>query len=185
MENGTSANENSNALSSIESNIFSFNYNSNYNSNVITSEFNNNNEIFNINAKNNKQSSRTVYDPIHGHLTFDDYVWKIIDTPEFQRLRNLKQLGSVQYVFPGGTHSRFEHSIGTAYLSNRLINHLIRNFENKEEIGYSNYSQFHAQNEKINEEFNIRAVTMAGLCHDLGHGPFSHLFDRRVIKTLE
>jgi HD superfamily phosphohydrolase len=104
---------------------------------------------------------RIIYDAVHGHIRLDDYVWDFMDTPEFQRLRNLKQLGNSHYVFPSATHSRFEHSIGVAYLSNKLYKHL--------------------SSDKTYE----KCVTLAGLCHDLGHGPFSHLFDRGVIKTLE
>jgi HD superfamily phosphohydrolase len=125
--------------------------------------FNSNVSIPIFNASNDK--SRTVFDAIHGHLTFDSYVWDIIDTIPFQRLRNLRQTGNLHYVFPSATHSRFEHSIGVAYLSNKLFTHLATN---KEDFRYY---------EKV--------VTLAGLCHDLGHGPFSHLFDGYVIKTLK
>ena len=116
---------------------------------------------FNSNISCQSTKSRTIYDVVHGHIILDKYVWDFIDTPEFQRLRNLKQLGNTHYIFPSATHSRFEHSIGVAYLSNKLINHL------------SSESNFE------------KTITLAGLCHDLGHGPFSHLFDRGVLKTLE
>jgi HD superfamily phosphohydrolase len=118
---------------------------------------------------------RTVFDAIHGHLEFDGYVWEFIDTLEFQRLRSLKQLGNCHFVFPGGTHSRFEHSIGVSYLSNKLVNHLVR-----VKGSSNNYNIFDPC-----EDFNVKAVTLAGLLHDLGHGPFSHLFDRKVIKYLK
>jgi HD superfamily phosphohydrolase len=109
-----------------------------------------------------EHKQRTFFDAIYGHIVLDNYVWDFIDTPQFQRLRNLKQLGNCHYVFPSATHSRFEHSIGVAYLSNKLYNHL-------------------SDSDRPYE----RCVTLAGLCHDLGHGPFSHLFDRGVIKALE
>ncbi|EDO26257.1 predicted protein, partial [Nematostella vectensis] len=51
-------------------------------------------------------------DPIHGHIDVHPLCVKIIDTPQFQRLRNLKQLGGCYFVFPGAAHNRFEHSIG-------------------------------------------------------------------------
>ncbi|KAL7839232.1 hypothetical protein SRHO_G00258900 [Serrasalmus rhombeus] len=84
---------------------------------------------------------------------------KIIDTPEFQRLRNIKQLGGGYYVFPGASHNRFEHSIGVAHLSGQLVKSLNAN-----------------SNLKIDPKEEL-CVQIAGLCHDLGHGPFSHVFE--------
>lgn len=112
-------------------------------------------------------NSRTIYDPIHRHISLENFYYLFIDTIEFQRLRNLKQLGNIHLVFPGATHSRFEHSIGVAHLSNDLFSHLCK-------------SLFDPQETRYYEE----AVTLAGLLHDLGHGPFSHLFDRSVIRTI-
>lgn len=120
---------------------------------------------------NSNLSRRKVLDAIFGHLEFDNYVWEIVDTVEFQRLRNLKQLGNCHFIYPGGTHTRFEHSLGVAHLSNKLVAHLLN-----DQAGYST-------NKKDN--FYIQGITLAGLLHDLGHGPFSHLFDRKVIKFLE
>ena len=58
-------------------------------------------------------SSLQVFnDPIHGHIELHPLCVKIIDTPQFQRLRFLKQLGSCYFVYPGATHNRFEHSLG-------------------------------------------------------------------------
>tara|TARA_Y100000389_G_scaffold190142_1_gene214676 strand:+ start:415 stop:1611 length:1197 start_codon:yes stop_codon:yes gene_type:complete len=98
-----------------------------------------------------------LYDPIHGLITVSPLAKKIIDTEEFQRLRNIKQLGCCYYVFPGASHNRFEHSIGVYHLANKYIDILNKN-----------------------EEFSEReiiCITIAGLIHDIGHGPFSHLFD--------
>lgn len=58
------------------------------------------------------QRNKIINDPIHGHIMLDDLSLSIMDTPQFQRLRDLKQLGSTYYVFPGASHNRFEHSIG-------------------------------------------------------------------------
>ena len=57
-------------------------------------------------------TTKNIYDPIHGFIEIPPLMQKIIDTTEFQRLRDLKQLGAVQFVYPSATHTRFEHSIG-------------------------------------------------------------------------
>uniref|UniRef100_A0A3B4UZW8 HD domain-containing protein n=1 Tax=Seriola dumerili TaxID=41447 RepID=A0A3B4UZW8_SERDU len=99
-------------------------------------------------------------DPIHGHVELHPLLVKIINTPQFNRLRNIKQLGGAYFVFPGASHNRFEHSIGVAYLAGELAQAL------------------KTKQPKLNiTDRDILCVQIAGLCHDLGHGPFSHLFD--------
>ena len=105
--------------------------------------------------------SKNIFDPIYGYITIDEIALKIINTPEFQRLRNLKQLGTIHYVYPSANHSRFEHSLGVYYLADMFINSLK---ENQPEL-------------KINNN-DIQNIKISALCHDLGHGPFSHLFDK-------
>ncbi|XP_035994532.1 deoxynucleoside triphosphate triphosphohydrolase SAMHD1-like isoform X1 [Fundulus heteroclitus] len=107
-------------------------------------------------------------DPIHGLVELHPLLVKIIDTPQFQRLRNIKQLGGTSYVYPGATHSRFEHSIGVAYLAGELVQALM---ENQQEL-------------KITLAEKL-CVQIAGLCHDLGHGPFSHLYDGKFIPEIK
>ena len=51
---------------------------------------------------------------------------KFLDTPQYQRLRNIRQLGVVRYVYPGGTHDRFTHSLGVCYIANELLDHLMQ-----------------------------------------------------------
>uniref|UniRef100_A0A671W426 HD domain-containing protein n=1 Tax=Sparus aurata TaxID=8175 RepID=A0A671W426_SPAAU len=104
-------------------------------------------------------------DPIHGHLELHPLLIKIIDTPQFQRLRFIKQLGGAYFVYPGASHNRFEHSIGVAHLAGELARALKTQ---QPELG-------------ITDE-DILCVQIAGLCHDLGHGPFSHLYDGMFIK---
>ena len=63
-------------------------------------------------------------DPIHGHMEFDPLLVKIIHTPSFQRMKNIKQLGGSYWIFPGASHNRFEHSLGTAHLAGMMIERL-------------------------------------------------------------
>lgn len=111
-------------------------------------------------------NNKLIYDPIHGYINFSNLCLKIIDTPEFQRLRQVKQLGICYLVFPGASHNRFEHSLGVAYLARELIMNL----------------RFHQPELNINNK-TISCVEIAGLCHDLGHGPFSHIFDNKFVKN--
>ncbi|XP_023795799.1 deoxynucleoside triphosphate triphosphohydrolase SAMHD1 [Cyanistes caeruleus] len=103
-------------------------------------------------------------DPIHGHIEFHPLLIQIIDTPQFQRLRYIKQLGGTYFVFPGASHNRFEHSLGVGYLAGCLVRTLK---ERQPDLGIT--------------QRDILCVEIAGLCHDLGHGPFSHMFDGRFI----
>ncbi|KAJ3150639.1 SAM domain and HD [Geranomyces variabilis] len=109
--------------------------------------------------------SKTINDPIHGHIKLDEDCMKVIDTVQFQRLRDLKQLGSAYFVFPGAAHNRFEHSIGVCHLAGVLVEHFRTN---QPELGIT--------------DNDVKCVKLAGLCHDLGHGPFSHIFDNEFMK---
>ena len=109
--------------------------------------------------------SKIIFDPIHGYIKLCEKSIKIISTSEFQRLRYIKQVGPCYHVFPGASHNRFEHSLGVAYLSRLTITN-IRN--NQPELNITNQ--------------DIENVEIAGLCHDLGHGPFSHLFDDHIVN---
>ncbi|XP_059189264.1 deoxynucleoside triphosphate triphosphohydrolase SAMHD1-like [Centropristis striata] len=103
---------------------------------------------------------KVINDPIHGHVELHPLLIKIIDTPQFQRLRHIKQLGGAYHVYPGASHNRFEHSIGVAHLAGELAKALK---EKEEELNIT--------------DRDVLCVQIAGLCHDLGHGPFSHLYD--------
>lgn len=103
-----------------------------------------------------KPKSKRIQDPIHGLMEFEDWVVKFIDTEHFQRLRNIKQLGTTYYVYPGASHNRFEHCLGVAYLAHSLAKKLDC------------------------RQDDLKCVTLAALCHDLGHGPFSHLFEEFI-----
>ncbi|XP_029995891.1 deoxynucleoside triphosphate triphosphohydrolase SAMHD1-like [Sphaeramia orbicularis] len=117
--------------------------------------------------KTARVQTKVFNDPVHGHVELHPLLCKIIDTPQFQRLRNIKQLGGAYYVYPGASHNRFEHSIGVAHLAGQFARTLK---ERQLELGI--------------DDKDILCVEVAGLCHDLGHGPFSHLFDGNFIPKV-
>lgn len=85
---------------------------------------------------------RKVYDTIYGFISFPKLIWEFVDTPHFQRLRNIKQLGCLSWVFPGAMHSRFEHSLGTAHLAQKYITTLIEKHKD-DSITPSVYEAYH------------------------------------------
>ncbi|KAL0151875.1 hypothetical protein M9458_052876, partial [Cirrhinus mrigala] len=95
-------------------------------------------------------------DPIHGQIELHPLLVKIIDTPQFQRLRQIKQLGGTHLVYPGATHTRFEHSIGAAYLAGRLAKVLQekqqKEFEKKQNEFEKEKKEFEDKREKFEEE---------------------------------
>ncbi|XP_033626546.1 deoxynucleoside triphosphate triphosphohydrolase SAMHD1-like [Asterias rubens] len=114
-----------------------------------------------------QDSLKVFNDPIHGHIDVHPLCVHIIDTQQFQRLRYLKQLGSCYLVFPGAAHNRFEHSLGVSHLAGTLVRALQKR-----------------QPELNITEKDVLCVQIAGLCHDLGHGPFSHMFDNLFIPAV-
>lgn len=108
-------------------------------------------------------SIKEVFDPIHEFITITPLMQQIINTPEMQRLRELKQLGATYFVFPSATHSRFAHSLGVSHLAGKMMESLQKNQPELE----------------INDR-DIEITRIAGLIHDIAHGPFSHLYDEYV-----
>jgi HD superfamily phosphohydrolase len=107
-------------------------------------------------------------DPVHGLVAFEGDFEKLalalLDTREVQRLRRVRQLGLTSLVFPGAEHSRFAHAIGAAHVMTRLIDHVT-----------SRQSEL-PSHLRLDATF-ARDAFAAAMLHDLGHGPFSHLFE--------
>ena len=117
-----------------------------------------------VNGSRKYQISSTHADVIHGNIVVDELCTRIIDTPEFKRLVRLKQLGCCFEVFRCADHTRFVHSLGVMHLANKLVTRLKNN---QPELNITNS--------------DVLCVKVAALCHDLGHGPFSHVFDGVLI----
>lgn len=106
---------------------------------------------------------RIVHEPLYGSFYLPEIAWNIIDTREFQRLRKIKQTGNTSMVYPGAEHTRFQHSLGVAHLCNSL----------GQKLQYE-YPQWVTEKDRM-------ILCIAGLCHDLGHASFSHLYDAKVV----
>lgn len=103
-----------------------------------------------------------IRDPVHGDVHLSHEEMRVLDTPEMQRLRGVKQLGTAYLVFPGALHTRFDHSIGSLHMTQRVIDAVNRNFDLDP-----------AQSVAIGEE-EARVVRIAALVHDVTHVPFGH-----------
>jgi len=102
-----------------------------------------------------------VRDPLYGLIEYGDKEERIINTCLFQRLRGIKQLALANFVYPGAHHTRFEHSLGVMHLCGRIGSEL--------ELG----------------EDRIKILRLAGLLHDIGHGPFSHVSEQIMDKNVD
>jgi HD superfamily phosphohydrolase len=109
---------------------------------------------------------REVRDAVYGFTRLSKAEWEIVNSPQFQRLRDIKQLAMGHMVFPGATHTRLEHSVGCTHLADVLIRQLWENSRSELEDNFSiNPGNF---------ERARRMLRLAALLHDIGHSPFSH-----------
>jgi len=107
---------------------------------------------------------KIINDPVYGFIKIPfEIVFDLIEHPLFQRLRRIRQLGLTHYVYPGANHTRFQHAIGSMHLMGQAIE-VIR-----------------SKGHEITEE-EARAVTIAILLHDIGHGPFSHSLEHSLVR---
>lgn len=111
--------------------------------------------------KNKITNNKFIRDPIHDIIKIEyEVILKLLNSTPMQRLRRIRQLGNTSFVYPGAEHSRFSHSLGVYHLARRIL-------------------------DQINETdtYDRVVVMIAALLHDVGHGPFSHLFETVLKKT--
>jgi len=100
-----------------------------------------------------------IYDSVHGFIHFNDLESALIDTDVFQRLHYIHQLGISYMIYPGATHTRFEHSLGTMQIATQIFDQV------------------------SDDPFWRQNVRLAALCHDLGHLPFSHVAEEALLPN--
>lgn len=105
-----------------------------------------------------------IRDPIYGFIKLDAQEMDIVNSPYFQRLRRIKQLSLTDMVYPGASHTRFEHSLGVMQMASDMFDNIVKNKRNLERLILT-------QN---NLERPRKIIRLAALLHDVGHAPFSH-----------
>jgi HD superfamily phosphohydrolase len=117
-----------------------------------------------------KAKTERIRDPIHDMIVFrseeplDMTAWSLLETPDVQRLRRIKQLGVSEFVYPSAAHTRFAHSVGVFQNARRLVRIIEREIKLK----------------RVDGDFDPHradVAVLAALLHDIGHGPFSHAFE--------
>ena len=107
-----------------------------------------------------KKNYSDIIDPIHDFIRVYDHELSIIDNPIFQRLRRIRQLSGAHLTYPAAQHTRFEHSLGVMHIASQAGNAL--------------------KEKEILKSDDIEILRLSGLLHDIGHGPFSHLFEEII-----
>ena len=110
---------------------------------------------------------RRIFDRVYGEVYLSDIASSLLNCPEVQRLDAVRQLGGCSFVYPSATHTRLEHSIGVAHLAALMGRHLMT-----------------VTNGLVTER-DVQCLEIAGLLHDVGHGPFSHLFEEYVHERID
>lgn len=114
----------------------------------------------------NLNKRKIVNDPVHGFIIIPtDFIFDLLEHPYLQRLRRIKQLGLTSFVYPGATHTRFQHALGAVHLMQQAIDNIRQ------------------KGTDITDE-ESEAVIAAILLHDIGHGPFSHALENSIISGL-
>jgi len=116
------------------------------------------------------ERKQELFLPIHGHVELYSEELAVIDHPAFQRLRRIRQLGLAHMVFPGATHSRFEHCLGAVHVAQVIIDNVNKNYI----FGKNDHARWEL---RAIDEATARFIRLAALLHDVGHLPFGHTLE--------
>lgn len=110
--------------------------------------------------------ARSIRDPLHGFVHLTPEEWRVVHARAFQRLRDIHQLGMGHMVYPGASHTRFEHSLGCLWISTRMFESIMAN--------PTSQGLWNDIAESRDHEHYRQVLRLASLLHDIGHAPFSH-----------
>ena len=103
---------------------------------------------------------KSIRDPLYGYIWISKTEYDLIDTTALRRLLNIKQLSHTFLAYPSAMHTRFEHSLGVMHLANKMARRL-----------------------GLKDDRKVEIIRLAALLHDIGHGPFSHLFEEVLCRV--
>lgn len=107
---------------------------------------------------------KNIFDPIHGFISLDPWEVDLIKTLPFKRLQAIHQIGSAIYVYGGGNHKRYGHSLGAMFIATKIYDKIAK------EASIAKQKQYWR-----------KVIRVAALCHDMGHLPFSHLAEKEIL----
>lgn len=117
--------------------------------------------------------------PLYGMVGLSDLEWDIVNSPPFQRLRRIRQLAFTDLVYPGATHTRFEHSIGVMHLATQAFERIRQKRKAREMLENANGLHYNS----VSWDCARQTIRLAALIHDLGHLPFSHAAEEVVLPA--
>lgn len=120
------------------------------------------------------RGSKEFNDTVWGTVTLQPHEVVVLDSPLLQRLRRIRQLGVVHFVYPGANHTRFEHSLGVCHQVSELAN----------SINIHGDGQKGAEGALLTDKW-VDTLRLAGLCHDIGHGVMSHVIENALKDDIE
>ncbi|RLG83910.1 MAG: hypothetical protein DRO40_03020 [Thermoprotei archaeon] len=139
-----------------------------------------------------------INDSLYGSIPVNEIEYNIIQTPVFNRLHNIRQLGPTYLIYPGAKHSRFEHSLGVMHLASKMLENILSTLAYDEFVKLFNnrtrefifllfregvFSELRYLNiHDVLKAFLVQSIRLAGLLHDLGHYPYSHVVEEGIGK---
>ena len=109
---------------------------------------------------------KKIYDPIHKFIALESWEFSLLRTLPFKRLQAIHQIGSASFVYGGGDHKRFDHSVGTMFVATKIFDQVTSSGSEIDQKGLPYWR---------------KVLRAAALCHDLGHPPFSHLAEGALL----
>ncbi|MCH9621957.1 MAG: hypothetical protein S4CHLAM20_13880 [Chlamydiia bacterium] len=116
---------------------------------------------------------KKIFDPIHGFIVIKKWEEELIASVPFRRLQGIHQIAAAAFVYNGGNHKRYDHSIGTMMVANKIFEHVMKKSAYFPDIPKKGSKEY---------RYWKNILRAAALCHDLGHPPFSHLAEKHLLK---